>query len=130
MVVSADKQVKGKGQYDSEWLSPYGSLSVSFAFSSKPSHLNLFPLIFARHTQTFINRFLSNTIEDFSEKNGAKLKFKNDVFLDEKKLSGILCQSHFIDEGKPMVVVGIGVNVNNDFKNNSNFSKKFISLRD
>lgn len=42
----------------------------------------------------------------------ALLKWPNDVFVDGKKVAGLLSEAQFDDAGKPVVVVGIGVNLN------------------
>ena len=52
-------------------------------------------------------------IAEIIEKNGlaAKVKWPNDVLVDQKKICGILCESVKRD-GKDYAVLGIGVNVN------------------
>ena len=62
---------------------------------------------------------LRNTIlEEIPELN-VKLKWPNDLWLDERKLSGILCECTPEEvEGRRGIVLGIGLNVNsqmNDF---------------
>lgn len=49
---------------------------------------------------------LSNVIKDLTGMD-AKVKWPNDVFVQDKKISGILCRSN-----KKYVMVGVGINVN------------------
>ena len=57
-----------------------------------------------------------------------KLKWPNDIILNDKKIGGILCESKKINNVKT-IVVGIGMNINekvDDFPNN--LRKRAISL--
>ena len=57
-----------------------------------------------------------------------KLKWPNDIILNDKKIGGILCESKNINNGKT-VVIGLGMNVNekaDDFPDN--LRKSAISL--
>jgi len=44
----------------------------------------------------------------------SKVKWPNDVLVNSKKISGVLCESSFIKNHSNFIVVGIGINVNLD----------------
>lgn len=51
-------------------------------------------------------------LEDFGVKN-LGIKWVNDIFLDGKKVCGILCE-HFFEGGKEYLSAGIGINLTTD----------------
>ena len=60
---------------------------------------------------------VSDAINEISGKD-AQIKWVNDVYLDNKKVSGILCESVIINGEIAFIIVGIGVNLfkpENDF---------------
>ena len=84
-IVSAEKQVKGRGQYGKTWVSPKGNLYVSIFFPIDNKHFDLKKF-------TFINCLLvKKTISSFY-KGTIKIKKPNDLLIDNKKVSGILVQ--------------------------------------
>ena len=93
-------------------------------------NLNLLPLVFSFYLKEFLNNYLQKN--DKINHNDCKidLKFKNDLLINNKKLSGILAESISNGGKESVVIVGIGLNVNNTFKTNKDFSDLFISLHD
>jgi len=113
-VVIAQIQNKGKGRFERVWESPAGGLYFSIIL--KPSissdKISLLPLVAALT--------VCKTINCYSDLY-AKIKWPNDVRLDGKKVAGILLESEVIGNQLDNVILGIGVNVNNDV---SFFSKE------
>ena len=121
-LVITDNQKAGRGRRGNVWLSESGS-SLLFSFLIKPNHLsldkiNLLPLL----TGVAVVQGISN----FTELN-CKLKWPNDIYIDDKKVGGILAESKVINE-KSHVVMGIGINVN-ELKLPENISNNATSLR-
>lgn len=96
-VVFTEQQTAGRGQHGRSWQSPEGVFTASFLLESALlSGLSL-----------AVGLAVIFVIEDLTPNLAGKLQLKwpNDLYLDEKKLAGILC------EGKGQkLVVGIGLN--------------------
>ena len=102
-IVSAEKQVKGRGQYGKTWVSPKGNLYVSIFFPIDNKHFDLKKF-------TFINCLLvKKTISSFY-KGTIKIKKPNDLLIDNKKVSGIL-QETLLKLNQKFIIIGIGVNL-------------------
>lgn len=103
-VIVAGEQTKGKGRAGRSWMSPEGSLSFTLITQldgfQRACQMNLaVSVAIARVCRSY---GISNT--------GAK--WPNDVWVDDKKLGGILLD---IEDGWK-VALGVGLNVNNDIK--------------
>lgn len=110
-VVLAEFQTEGRGRLDRTWQSnPAENLTFSFllranAVSSK--NLNLLSL----GAGTVVAEVIENLLLVKCD-----LKWPNDVLLNGKKICGILSESSFLGDKFQYVVVGIGLNVNqNEF---------------
>ena len=56
---------------------------------------------------------ISNVIKHFCTRDDVNLKFPNDIFINGKKICGIL-QEHIVSNKKEFLIVGIGVNINSN----------------
>ena len=102
--VYADTQTKGRGTHGKEWVSDKGNLFGSIFFPLK----NNYPSF---NEFSAINPIIiSDVIEHFCEKKNINLKFPNDIFVNRKKICGIL-QEHIVLNGKKFLIIGIGVNI-------------------
>lgn len=95
-LVIASRQTNGRGRGDHVFFSPRGGLYFSFIFKDDGSDQHLLTL-----------KAAAAVCGALRESSGAdvKIKWVNDLFLDEKKICGILCE-HVPD----YYVVGIGIN--------------------
>lgn len=102
-VAIADTQDKSRGRMDREWVSPFGGLWFS---------LVLRPPILAPQPLTLI--FGGAVSEAIEKETGLKCGFHwiNDIYMDGKKLGGILLESKFQGEKLDYVIAGIGINGN------------------
>ena len=102
--VYADTQTKGRGTHGKEWVSNKGNLFGSIFFPLK----NNYPSF--NEFSTINPIIISDVIEHFCEKKNINLKFPNDIFVNRKKICGIL-QEHIVLNGKKFLIIGIGVNI-------------------
>lgn len=116
-VIYAKNQTKGKGYAGNEWKVIVGeNLTFSFLLKTAYSFQELI----------YFNQWISNTICSFLKQFSAnvKVKWPNDIILNNKKVCGILIENHRTN-GVMNSVIGIGINVNQtDF----NHLPKAISL--
>ncbi|WP_448522723.1 biotin--[acetyl-CoA-carboxylase] ligase [Pseudothermotoga sp.] len=104
-VVVADVQTSGRGRFNRTWHSPEGGLWFSILFKPRK---NVRPNFYTKLCAVSIVRALKQL------KVEAKLKWPNDVYVDGKKLAGILTETVFEEERLGAIIVGIGMNVNNE----------------
>ena len=110
--VYADKQIKGRGSHGKEWISDEGNLFGSIFFPLK----NNYPPF---NEFSIINPIIiSDVIRYFCEKKNISFKFPNDVFVNGKKICGILQELITLNSSK-FLIIGVGINIiSNPFINN------------
>lgn len=106
-VVITDNQTKGRGRQSNKWFSlPGKSLTFSIILypNAPPNQINLYSLL------------AGLAITDcLIEKNiDVQLKWPNDILINNKKVGGILCESKISGGFIKSMVIGIGLNINED----------------
>lgn len=109
-VVIAEAQSAGRGRHARTWFSPPGlNLSCSIIVRGLGRGLSLadwlswVPLTTALAVAEAVQTVAATSLA---------LKWPNDLLLDERKVGGILCESSLAIPDNPIVVIGIGLNVN------------------
>ena len=102
MIIS-DTQTMGKGQYGKKWISYKGNLFVSFFHKLIGSNFTLSNL-------TKINCLLVKKLLTNYYKKNILFKKPNDLFIQKKKISGILQETISTSDNK-FLIVGIGINL-------------------
>lgn len=103
-VVFTRHQTAGRGQHGRSWMSPAGVLTASFILDNLPvSQLPGLSLSAGLAVVYAVEELLPN-LED-----KLRLKWPNDVWLNERKLAGILCEASS-SFSRSRVIVGIGLN--------------------
>ena len=102
--IYAETQTKGRGSRGRKWISIQGNLFGSIFFPLKKNYppFNEFSIINPV--------IISSVIEHFCEKKSISFKWPNDVFVNGKKICGILQELITLDS-KKFLVIGIGLNV-------------------
>jgi BirA family transcriptional regulator, biotin operon repressor / biotin---[acetyl-CoA-carboxylase] ligase len=120
-VVFTTRQTAGRGQHGRLWQSPDGVLTASFVLDRFPVDrlpgLSLVVGLAVIHAVELLLPGLAGEL---------KLKWPNDIWLDDRKLSGILCESSI--RGMAIftrVIVGVGLNCQVD---RASLSDRAISL--
>ncbi len=109
-VVIAESQTKGRGRLGRNWFSPkYKGIYLSLILRPKilPNQMPLLTLMSA-----------VSICEAIREKTGltCQIKWPNDILIHHKKLGGILTELNAETDLSHFVVIGVGLNVNNDKK--------------
>ena len=116
-ILFAEKQTKGRGRKDRVWYSaPESNLTFSILLSKDKEILkNINFLNFASSLSVAVS------LENLYQLN-TSVKWPNDVLINGKKTSGILIESSWQGSKIERVVIGIGVNVNqNSFQGVFNY---------
>lgn len=108
-LIYTDFQTKGKGQRGNSWESEEGK-NLTFSFMLKPIELGA-------NKQFVISKIVAlslvKTLGRF--KIDAKIKWPNDIYIENMKVSGILIENVLSGSGLlSRVICGIGLNINQD----------------
>ena len=116
-------QTAGRGRKSRNWHSPKGEGVYLTLVDSKGFYLNTlegFSLV--------IGIAIKKLLEDYGL--SPKLKWPNDVFIGDKKISGVLIESVPIKSNILGVLIGIGLNVNqNNFPEGLNATSMSMELK-
>ncbi|KAM9974359.1 hypothetical protein ACTFIW_007811 [Dictyostelium discoideum] len=109
LVMIADQQTDGRGRDGSKFLSPMGSLLMSF--KCKQTDCNKLPFLQYLTSMAMVEAIHSFPIA--SDLN-LSLKWPNEIVTNEAtiKLGGVLCESKYLNNEFD-VVIGVGVNLSN-----------------
>lgn len=107
-VVYTDHQEKGRGQRGNVWVDEPGK-NILMSVLLKPGFLS-------PTNQYFLNLIAGLSVIDmirvFAPEKKCFLKWPNDIYIEEKKLGGILIESNLKGNKLEYSVLGIGLNVN------------------
>ena len=127
LVVTADKQTKGKGRKGKKWHSPEGNISLSIAFADIELDV---PISIATGI------LVKDALTEVFNLSSIKLKWPNDLVFEKKKIGGILVEKE-VFANYTKAIVGIGINLElgekeswwGDFKdlNGKNLRDKIIN---
>jgi biotin-[acetyl-CoA-carboxylase] ligase BirA-like protein len=104
VIVLADEQTSGRGTKGKSWESPIGGCWLTLGINLEIPFVELASIIAERLT------ILLSDLIDFD----CIHKPPNDIYLQGKKLAGILVETQVQDEKIVQIIVGIGINVANN----------------
>lgn len=109
-VVVAEAQTAGRGRLARTWFSPAGmNLYVSIVVRPRDPHLPYAEwLSWVPLTTALAAGEATYTVAGVA----LRLKWPNDLLLNDRKVGGILCESGSDRDRQPFVVIGLGLNVN------------------
>ncbi|MDR3227400.1 MAG: biotin--[acetyl-CoA-carboxylase] ligase [Prevotellaceae bacterium] len=105
-VFIADVQTKGRGQRSNSWESE-PSKNLTFSIILYPEFLKV-------DEQFLLSKAISVAVVDFLKECGltAKIKWANDIYVGNKKITGILIEHNITGNNIASSIVGVGLNVN------------------
>lgn len=106
-VIISDVQIGGKGRKGPNWASPKGGIWMSLALETDLKTQELF------HILMLVTRLLSQTLEN-NTKSKSMVKWPNDILINGKKVAGILLDAEVEGNSISQIIIGLGVNSNND----------------
>lgn len=119
-VILAEEQLNGKGRLGRQWISPHG-LGLYFSIIVRPN----IPVTQASQITLVIAAVIAKVLN--SKYNiPAKIKWPNDILINEKKICGILVEMSSDIDNINYAVIGIGINVNNTEDSFSGITAKYL----
>ncbi len=121
-VLCARRQHAGRGRYQRNWESQDGGLYMSILLKNIVKAESILPFIVlsalavVRSLQSFVPQDIA-------------IKWPNDVYVNKRKICGILAESNIRDT-EIRTVIGIGVNINNSVVDLKQLRNPAIALKD
>ncbi len=105
-VILAKSQTDGKGRYGKDWFSPEGNAYFSLLLKTRVplQDLSKFTFVTSLSVAEAILDLLGSNID-------LKLKWPNDIILNDKKLAGILLESLSDATKNTWLIIGVGINL-------------------
>lgn len=107
-VVIAEEQTAGRGRDGRTWRSPFGGVWLGMLLRPPVAASGALPLR--------VGLVLADVVDDLIGRDSSRtrLKWPNDVLVDDRKIAGILCEGRWQAETLQWLGVGVGVNVANE----------------
>ena len=126
-VIAAYQQTSGRGQRGNTWSSEPGknlTFSIIIKYGKEGYH-SIIP-----SNQFIINMIASIAVLDFLYKYNiqAAIKWPNDIYVNEKKIAGILIEHTLQDNSLGYSIIGIGINVNQRYFDSSLYNPTSIVI--
>lgn len=104
--LTVKKQVAGRGMGNNTWFATVGK-NITASFVKYPRFLDA-------DKQFYLSMVASLAVYDLLSEKGLKtrIKWPNDIWVDNKKICGILIENSISGEGMEHCRIGIGLNVN------------------
>jgi BirA family biotin operon repressor/biotin-[acetyl-CoA-carboxylase] ligase len=108
VLITSKVQTSGKGRYSKGWVSADGNMfaTIVIRINNSLNEAALYSFVTAISEGEAIKDFINDDIT-------VQYKWPNDVMLDGKKLSGILLETLKDSNGCNWLIIGTGVNINN-----------------
>lgn len=103
--VFAEEQRRGRGRFGRTWTAPRGSGLLCSVILRPGLETERVPLVTAVAALAVADTVESAGID-------ARIVFPNDVYVDGRKIAGVLVESRFVSSRPDLFIVGIGLNVN------------------
>lgn len=122
-ICCAELQTQGRGRFDRRWHSPFGEniyCSTRWQLPCDLAKLSGLSLV--------TSLAILAALKEISPSPPIKIKWPNDILWGDKKLCGSLIEIIAESNGNAQVIIGIGLNVNTDTKNQTLPDKSWCSL--
>ena len=105
------KQIKGRGRINRKWISKKGDLTCSYLIN-KDFKINEIGKI-----NIWFSIVLLSLLKRKFPKKKFKIKWPNDIYLNNKKLAGVLIETNIVKNKIKSLIIGLGVNFVSSPKN-------------
>ncbi len=132
--ITSDFQTNGRGQLNNVWhSSPHQNILFSFVVFPKKIPLSEI-FILNQWISISIITCLEELLKSENISGNLQIKWPNDIFLNNKKIGGILIENSISSNGIEQSIIGIGLNINElDFPANlklaTSLKKEFLQIK-
>ena len=106
-VISTLHQTKGRGQRSNSWeATPGQNLTASWILHLNDSHFEKIVSL-----NKAISLAIRDSIATLLPQSIVRIKWPNDIYIEEKKVSGTLIESHLHADKTATLICGIGINI-------------------
>ncbi|MED7788724.1 biotin--[acetyl-CoA-carboxylase] ligase [Francisella sp. 19X1-34] len=119
-VIITEHQTDGFGRFNRKWISPFGKniyCTLVEIVDLDISKLNGLSLVIAISIAKVLNRLDLN----------AQLKWPNDIYINDKKIGGVIINISAEMNDRAKLFIGFGLNVN--MRNNQDITKDWTSIK-
>lgn len=102
-IILAEKQTKGRGRRGNKWISPPGNIYCSIATYVDVSNSDLLKYIML--VSVAVKRSL-----EYIGLVDILFKWPNDIYCNNKKISGVIQETYFNKFKKQISIIGVGIN--------------------
>ncbi len=106
-VLLTDDQSAGRGQHQKKWIADPG-LNLTFTIAFKPASAERLTLLTLACTYA-----IAETLKEYTSQ-PVHLKWPNDIYIGNRKVAGILTECSFMGSRPERVLIGVGLNVNQE----------------
>ncbi len=111
-VIYSFEQKSGRGQRENSWESkPNKNVALSLVLHPKFLSVNQ-QFLLAKITSLAVADLMAEMLVDSHKPNEISIKWPNDVYVNKKKIAGILIENTLRESTLQSSIVGIGINVN------------------
>ena len=115
-----EEQTAGRGRDGRTWRSPAGGVWLGMLL--RPGHVALGAL------SVRAGLIVADAVDEVLHGSAARLKWPNDVLLDDRKLAGVLCEARWQGDSPDWLALGVGVNVCNEIP--AELAGRAVALRE
>lgn len=123
-VLLAEYQSVGRGRRGKQWISPFGEslyLSLTWRFSGGPVTLSGLGIVAGIAAAKAVQQLGLEAV---------RLKWPNDLHVEDQKLGGVLIELEGESEGPTDVVIGLGINVQLSMTQGQEIDQPWTALSD
>ncbi|PPR27533.1 MAG: Bifunctional ligase/repressor BirA [Alphaproteobacteria bacterium MarineAlpha9_Bin4] len=126
VAILAKKQTNGRGRRQNIWISEKGNLYLSIRLKKRiKSNHHLVTYMASIIVYDVIKKYLPKKVKTF-------IKWPNDIYINNKKVAGILIE--FLSKGNIItdVIIGVGININNNpqkYIKSSTYLSKYSNIK-
>jgi BirA family biotin operon repressor/biotin-[acetyl-CoA-carboxylase] ligase len=109
-VVCSYNQTAGRGQRGNSWQSePNKNITASVYYQ-----LGALPVANAFVLNKIVSLAVADTLKTIMPNQSVKIKWPNDIFVDNKKIAGILIENTLKQDAIAYTIIGVGININQE----------------
>jgi BirA family biotin operon repressor/biotin-[acetyl-CoA-carboxylase] ligase len=126
-LVLADEQTAGRGRRGRSWLSPPGLGLYLTTLVRPPEGVSLAAALLPLAASVATAEALREDPPGSSVP--ARIRWPNDLYVEGRKLSGILCEGTFTGSRLEYMAVGVGINLNQQARHFASLAERATSMR-